>query len=169
MTREERRLRLARRQKLLAEVRQRNAMRSLADALAQEQRSAELADRSHELMRAYGGRRDAADAGALSQSGRFSNALGSLARDAERSLADATAQAKWEREALAKAQTRAERQAENLQRAVADLRGLKERRAEEDDAQGPPRGLARNLQATGQLHTQGTATAAQPDPERKNR
>jgi hypothetical protein len=153
---------------MLAEVSQRAAMRSLADALTQERRSAELAGRSHELMRAYGGRRDAADAGALSQTARFSNALGSLAREAERSLADASAQAKWEREALARAQSRAERQAERLQRALAELRGLKEQRAAEDDVHAPARGLARNLQGIGEPNPHGIAPRAQPDPKRKH-
>ena len=167
MNREERRLRLARRRKVLAEVGQRAAMQSLAEALAQERRSAEVAGRSEELMRAYGGRSDAADAGALSQAARFSNALGLLARDAQRSLADASAQAIWEREALAKAQTRAERQEERLQRAEADMRAHKERRAAEHCAEGPPRMLARNLQGTGQLNTQDVVPCATPAPKRK--
>ncbi|MEM9311600.1 MAG: hypothetical protein AAGA34_09140 [Pseudomonadota bacterium] len=148
MKREARRLSLARRQTLLAEVSHRAAMLSLANALAEEARSQTLAERSRDLVRAYGGRSQANDGEALSQTGRFAAALGSLAHDAEQARADASQQATWHVEALGQAQTKARRQSERLEEARAAYQDAKERRLEEPHtgrAFADPRRLARDV------------------------
>ncbi|MEM1196376.1 MAG: hypothetical protein AAGH57_09760 [Pseudomonadota bacterium] len=148
MKREKRRLALARRQVLLAEVSERAAMLSLATALAEETRSATLAQRSRDLAKAYGGRPDARDGGALGQSGRFSAALGSLAHDAEQARDDASQQAAWHVEALGKAKTKARRQSERLEEARAALEQAQERRQDVPHLvrhSGDRRSLARNM------------------------
>ncbi|MEO0589871.1 MAG: hypothetical protein AAFZ11_04840 [Pseudomonadota bacterium] len=149
MKREQRRLRLARRQALLADVSQRAAMRSLADALLQETRSDTLAQRSRELITAYGARSPAKDGAGLTEAGRFSAALGNLAHDAQQALADAAQQAQWQAKALGQAQTRARRQAERLEDARAAFEAAREKRQNDASASASPirvRGLARNLQ-----------------------
>ncbi|MEO0872373.1 MAG: hypothetical protein AAFY19_10550 [Pseudomonadota bacterium] len=150
MKREQRRLRLARRQALLADVSQRAAMRSLADALVEEARSDTLAQRSRDLVTAYGGRSQAQDGAGLAEAGRFSAALGSLAHDAEQARADASEQAQWQAQALGEAQTRAQRQAERLDDARAALRDAREKREHQASAAASTssaRGLAHNLQS----------------------
>lgn len=146
MTREQRRLRLAQRQHLLAEVSQNAAMRALADALAQENRSAALARRSRELAQGYGARGGICDGGALAQVVRFAAALATLSGQAEQARADASAQANWQLDALGTAQTRARRQSDRLAQAYAELATLREQRAlEEEAAQTLRKGLAHNL------------------------
>ena len=128
MKRERRRLRLAKRQALLAEVSQRAAMRGLADALVQESRSAALAQRSRTLTRTYGGLAQAQDGASLHQSVPFAGALSSLATDAEAASADAAQQAEWQAQALGQAQSRARRQSEKLGDAVAAYKAAREKR-----------------------------------------
>lgn len=149
MTREKRRLRLAQRQHLLAQVSQRTAMRSLADALAEEARSATLAQRSRDLAAAYATRKGISDGAALAQTAQFAAALGTLANTAEKARADAGLQAAWQIEALGAAQTRAQRQSERLDQAHAELAAVQDRRTLATQAAQPPRkGLARNVQDT---------------------
>ena len=88
MKREKRRVRLAKRQAMLADAGQRAAMRGLADALAQEHRSAALAQRSRALLQANQGRSLAGQGEALSHAVAFTGALASLANDAEAAKAD---------------------------------------------------------------------------------
>ncbi|NQX93515.1 MAG: hypothetical protein HRT64_01060 [Erythrobacter sp.] len=128
MKRAKRRVRVARRQALLAEVSQRAAMRGLADALAEEDRSSILAERSRELTRTYGGRSQAQDAGALQQNARFAGALASLAGNAEAARADARQQAEWQAQALGQAQTRARLQSERFENAVSAFRAERDGR-----------------------------------------
>lgn len=153
MKREERRVRVARRQAMLAEIRQRAAMRGLADALAEETRSADLAQRSRALVRNYSGHTGPSDAAALSHAVAFTGALASLAGDAEAAREDAAQQAAWQAQALSEAQTRARRQSERLEGALADYRKARER-CERDPAMAKsPRaqpGLAQLVQAQAQ-------------------
>lgn len=149
MKREARRLKLARRQALLAEVSQRAAMLSLANALAEEARSETLASRSRDLVKIYEGKVAAQDAGSLAHKGQFAVAIGRLAHDAEQARADASQQALWQVEALGQAQTRARRQSEHLEQAQAVYVDARERLREEPQALRSPAGkrrLARNVQ-----------------------
>lgn len=100
MKREQRRLRLARRQNLIAQVGQRSAMRALADALSEEARSDALAKRSLDLARHYGEASEVRDGADLTHKGQFAAALGTLKAQAEQARADAAQQAQWQADAL---------------------------------------------------------------------
>jgi len=132
VNREKRRLKLAQRQALLAQVSQRTAMRALADAVSEEGRSESLAARSRDLVRRYSAADRSGDAQmpaeTLAQTGAFTAALAGLASDAEQSRADAAQQAQWQADALGKAQVKANRHAERLTKARADLEAIKARR-----------------------------------------
>ncbi|MEM7689033.1 MAG: hypothetical protein AAF291_08415 [Pseudomonadota bacterium] len=143
MKREKRRVRLARRQMLLADVSQRAAMRGLADALVEENRSAALAERSRALTSAYGGRSQASDGAALSHTARFAGAIAHLATDAEAARDDAQAQARWQAETLGQAQTRARLQSERLEGALAAYRSARERREHDPSNTPSHKSLAR--------------------------
>ncbi|MEM6858476.1 MAG: hypothetical protein AAF559_11445 [Pseudomonadota bacterium] len=163
MKRERRRLRLARRQALLADVSARAAMRSLANALHEEARSDALAQRSRDLVTAYGERPQAQDGAGLAEAGRFSAALGSLAHDAEQARADASQQAQWQAQALSEAQTRARRQAERLDDARAALHEAREKREHQATvaaSASATRGLARNLHRDGRASDRGKDSAS---------
>lgn len=118
MKRERRRVRVAKRQKLLAEVSQRAAMRGLADALAEEYRSAALAERSRALVKSYSDRSHAVDGASVQHTVAFSGALASLASDAEAARADASQQREWQAQALGHAQARARRLSERFDEAL---------------------------------------------------
>ena len=170
MTRDERRLKVVQRQLTLARVGQREAMVSLADALAREQRSAQLADRSEALAADYArraaGAEDGARAETLTQLGRFTGALGKLSREASEARADAGQQAQWQMEALGKAQTRARRLEEHEKASQAKIRAQQAEREARAQAGAPVKGspgtsprsggskpqerLARELQLTSQ-------------------
>ncbi len=161
MKREQLRLRLARRQNLIAQVGQRTAMRALADALSEEARSEALAVRSRDLLRHYASVTRARDGAGLAQSGQFAAALGNLSVQAEQARADALQQAAWQADALGKASTRADRQKERVEAAYAELQAAKAQRASETPiqarrAQGR-NGLARKMQ-----------DKRKPDPSRTN-
>ncbi len=129
MKREKHRLRLARRQSLIAQVGQRTAMRALADALSEEARSEALAQRSRDLLRHYANINRARDGAGLAQSGQFAAALGTLSVQAEQARDDAQQQAQWQADALGKASTRADRQKERVEAAYAELQAAKAQRA----------------------------------------
>lgn len=158
MKREKRAVRVARRQALLAEVSQSAAMRALADALAEEKRSAALAQRSRTLTSAYGGRSQAGDGATLAQTARFAGALAKLAADAEAARADALAQSQWQSEALGQAQTRARRQSERLESARVAFQSAQDRRENDPSMTAPSKssakssgkGLARLVQSKGE-------------------
>lgn len=154
MKREERRVRLARRQALLAEVSQRAAMRSMADALAQEHRSAALAEHTKTLITAYGGRSNATDGASLAHNARFAASLASLAQNAEAARNDAAQQAVWQARALEQAQTRARRQSERLESAVTAFRAAQERRAHDPSIGAAANSLARLMQSSGETRSQ---------------
>ena len=150
MNREKRRVRLARRQAMLAEARQRAAMRGLADALAEENRSDGLARRSRALVANYSGRAQLADGEALHQAVAFTGGLASLARDANAAQEDAGRQAQWQAQALGEAQTRAKRQSERLAEALAVYSTARERRERDPTyavSNRPAAGLAQLVQS----------------------
>ena len=143
MTREKRRVRLAKRQALLAEVSQRAAMRGLADALAEEARSASLAERSRALVAGYGGRAASSDGDAVQHAVAFTGALAAIAKDADAARADAMQQSAWQAQELGQAQTRARRQSERLNEALAAYKEARDARESDPSTILPARDRAR--------------------------
>lgn len=132
MTREDRRLALARRQVTLARVRRREALASLADALGEQNRSSALARKSEELLDAYARRAEAMTGEAVRRNAVFLRSLHEIAEQAQAAQVDASAQARWQVDALAAAETRLNRTEErfNMARKDADaLRHLREQQA----------------------------------------
>lgn len=131
---------LAKRQVMLARMARRTAMGSLADALAEEQRSAEIAERAGELL-ANHGQRSGADLGqTLILHAAFAHSLHDIASKAEQSRTDASEQARWQRDALAAAETRLSLSEEKAAGALKQVDAAMQRR----DAAANS-GLARNL------------------------
>lgn len=161
MTPEKRRLRLARRQALLAQVSQRSAMRSLAMAVAEQGRSEALARRSHDLAHRYGHRVVTTDGEALAQAGIFAAALGTLATQAEQARADAVQQADWQAQSLGKVQTKAARQKERLAKAQSDFEAARARRDTETGFAARA-SLARDLQSHDSQSANGTNRTGNP-------
>ena len=154
MKREKRRIRLARRQALLAEACARAAMRGLADALEQEHRSRALAVRSLALVESYSGRPGAPDGAAVAHAVAFTGALARLANEADAARADAEQQAGWQAQALGEAQTRARRLLERLGEALSADRIEREKRHRDPALEafgarsgGTRQGLARLVQS----------------------
>lgn len=143
MKREKRRLRLAKRQALLAEVSQRAAMRGLADALAEEARSAGLAKRSRALVADYSGRATSSDGDALRHTVAFTGALAAIAKDADAAKADAAQQSAWQAQELGFAQTRARRQSERLHDALAAYNEARDARQSDHSTMPSSRDRAR--------------------------
>jgi hypothetical protein len=158
--REQRKLRLVRRQAMLAGLSEREAMRSLAIALDEETRSAALKERSEGLARDYAARFAAGEgpsqASELAGLSRFAGALGLLARDAGRAHADATDQARWQVDALAAAQSRTRRLEEHLAAATAELERSQAARAALEEC------LARELQSRRHVPSAGAALPPLP-------
>lgn len=139
---EKRRFVLAKRQVMLARMARRTAMSALADALTEEARSAEIAGRSRELL-SHHGQRSGADLGqTLIVHAAFTHSLHDIANKAEQSRSDASEQARWQRDALAAAETRLSLSEEKAASALKQVDAAKERR----DAAATI-GLARNLQS----------------------
>ncbi|KEO89568.1 hypothetical protein EH32_03435 [Erythrobacter litoralis] len=138
--RERRRLALAKRQLLIAQIAQRQAMRGLADALGEETRSRTLVERSRSLLESYSYVSGLASGEALTERGRFLASLSEVSAAAERAEGDAARQAEWQADVLAKADTRMRR---------FEDRTLEARRALETElnrrAASPPLGMARKL------------------------
>ncbi len=160
MNREQRKLRLARRQAMLATLGEREAMHALATAIDEEARSAALKQRSQSLANDYS-RRTASgegpgDAADLANLSRFTAALGMLARDAGRAHADAADQARWQADALAAAQSRARRLEDHVDAARAVLDHAREAKAALDEC------LARELQS--RRHVPSASDEPQPAP-----
>ncbi|TRD11061.1 hypothetical protein FGU71_03805 [Erythrobacter insulae] len=139
--RERRKLLLIQRQKMLADIARQEAMRTLSDALMEEQKSARLAGRSRDLAAEYHSRDGQGDGAAMQQIMRFSGALTALARDADRSVALAARQAAQRQHDLAKADNRARRLGTRAQEAKRHLDAAKERSQLSSSAE-----LARKLQ-----------------------
>ena len=139
--REKRRLKLARQRLTLANLARREAMAGLADAVAEEDRTASLARRSRELFEEYARSRDDIDAAGLRDQAAFVRALRGVARQAEDALQDASDQAKWQARTLAAAEARASRSQEQVDDARRELEALLERREHT-----LPSGMARKLQ-----------------------
>jgi len=141
MKREARRVRLARRQVLLARVSERTAMRSLAEALSEADRSEAIAVRSKALFEDYGARCGGGDGASLADLGRFSGALAALERDASKARDDAAQQASWQARTLSEAQTTAQRHNERLEKALGDYDRAREQRAAIEQPPAPSRSV----------------------------
>lgn len=140
--RERKRLKLAQRQLALAVIARREAIAGLAEALSEQERSTQLAQRSRELARHYAVVDGFDLAGELSSARRFSGALDELASDAERAREDATNQAEWQASNLAHADHRKRRMEEFARDAHTDFVRSGERRN-----QSPAGSMARKLQS----------------------
>lgn len=145
--RERRRLALASRQLMLAQIARRTAMSALADAVEEEARSAAVSERSRALLRAYGARGamgDAGgDAGSLRNHSAFLHSLQGITRQAEQARQDASDQASWQLQTLAAAETRAGRLEERRELARRELQAVLDRREEPLS-----KGMAHKLQNT---------------------
>ncbi|MEL7198188.1 MAG: hypothetical protein AAGL10_07715 [Pseudomonadota bacterium] len=131
------------RQLLLARIARRDAMSELAASLAEEQRSASLAKRSRELAKEYAERSDLDTGEALARQGRFAAELTGLARQADRTRGDASRQAEWQINTLAKAEQRIARLDERAKLARLQHKHTQERLEQEEKA-----AMARSLQKT---------------------
>lgn len=140
--REVRRLALVQRQALIARIARQQALRGLAQALEDEERSRALAERSRALLAAIASQPGATSGAALAEREAFAASLAKLARQASAAAQDAARQSEWQAETLAKAELRAERMAERAGQARLAVAQARERRA---DAAGAS-GLARKLQ-----------------------
>ncbi|MFO6446342.1 hypothetical protein ACLBKU_04290 [Erythrobacter sp. NE805] len=141
--REARRLALLERQRLIADVARKQALRGLAEALEAEARGAALAERSRLLVAAGAPRAGATTGAALQARAGFTAGLAQLAAHARDGAEDARRQSAWATEALAQAETRARRLGELTAEARAALAAAKERR---EQARGLP--LARKLHSS---------------------
>lgn len=107
---EDRRLKIARRQLMMAQIARREACYALANALGEEERSGQIHDRARSLLYEYEKRVAATNAGVLSHALQsnlaFVRTLQSMAEDAEQAHRDASDQARWQTQALARAETR---------------------------------------------------------------
>ncbi|MEM6475075.1 MAG: hypothetical protein AAF687_02800 [Pseudomonadota bacterium] len=110
--RERRQLRLAKMQMTLARIARREAMGALADALEEERKSDDLAQRSTDMAQGYGARRDARSGAQLRALRLMAGGLAEMARDAQRARDDARQQADWQVEALATAENKLQRMEE---------------------------------------------------------
>ncbi|MEE4201617.1 hypothetical protein [Erythrobacter sp.] len=142
--RENAKVRLARRQLLLAQSGRREAMAALADALGEERRSDDLAQRARELCQAYGVRSGSGADMPFAYTQRFVQALGQVACDADRSHREARTRSQHRTTQLAAANERT--------RIIEDRHAAacREARAEADAAREReclPPVLARRLQS----------------------
>lgn len=94
---------------MLARIARRDAMASLAGLIADEQRSASLADRSRNLAKGYAERAKVDSGETLARHRAFAAELTGLARQADQARGDASRQADWQVDALAKVEQRIKR------------------------------------------------------------
>lgn len=120
--RERRRLKLIKRQAVLAQIAQREAMTSLASTLDELAKSASLADRTRSLARDYSARQTSAEAVELRQLQSLAAGLADLAVDAEQAQSDARRQADWQTETLADAENRLKKLKEHADEALQAVR-----------------------------------------------
>jgi hypothetical protein len=129
---DKRRLKIVRRQLMMAQIARREARYALANALGEEERSQRVYGRTQDLLREY--ERRLIDAEAASQSHSltrnlaFVRSLQSMADEAGQAHKDARDQAQWQMQALAKAETRLEAQETRESEERRALRAQKERR-----------------------------------------
>jgi len=107
---EDKRLKIAKRQLMLAQIARREARLALANAVADEERSAQIHARSRDLLREYAKRAVHTDTDAQSHSLQtnlaFVRSLQAIADCAQGAHKDASDQAEWQMRALAAAEIR---------------------------------------------------------------
>lgn len=146
---EHRRLKLAQRQLMLAQIARREARVALAGALKEEQRSEEVGQRSQTLLREYSRRAANSDSHSLQANFAFIGSLRGMTEQAEGARKDAQDQVQWQLRTLAAAETRASRHEERVADTAHALEARRNRR-EAGDHIGNTAGLARKLQNTSQ-------------------
>lgn len=151
---DDRRLKIARRQLMLAQIARREARFALASALTEEERSSQIENRARDLLREYEKR--AAKSDVMSQSHTlqanlaFVRSLQMMADNAGEAHKDAKDQSAWQMQALAKAETRLDAQETRVgeeKRALADLRERRELPPELTGSQSMARKLQKREQA----------------------
>ena len=149
---EDKRLKIARRQLMMAQIARREARYALANALSEEERSERVYGRTQDLLREY--ERRLIDAGAASQSHSltsnlaFVRSLQSMSDEAGQAHKDARDQSQWQMQALAKAETRLESQEARGNEARRTLSAQKQRRELPPELTGTS-SMARKLQNRG--------------------
>ncbi|MEM9500580.1 MAG: hypothetical protein AAF941_01920 [Pseudomonadota bacterium] len=151
--RERRRLRLAKRQVMLARVARREAMTSLAGTLDELEKSTSLVDRSRTLASDYSARQREAGAADLRELQRLACGLAGLAVNAEQARLDARQQADWQSETLAVAENKYRKLQDYADDALEAVRRADAARAEPIAPTRTDR-LARKLQTEDQPSTQ---------------
>ena len=139
--REARRLALLRRQRLIADVTRKQALRHLAEALEAEARSAAISTRSRMLMASGAPVPGETSGAAMAGRAAFTAGMAQLARNAGDAARDAARQRAWQADSLAHAEARARRLRELEAEARTALEAVQERR---EQARELP--LARKLQ-----------------------
>ena len=151
---EKRRLKIAQRQLMLAQIARREARYALANAIFEEERSGKIHDRARDLLREYERRITQSDTATQSATLRsnlaFVRSLQTMAEDAGKAHKDARDQALWQVQALAKAETRLDAHETRLGEEKRALGTLKEKREIPPELTGSG-GMARKLQI--QEHT----------------
>ena len=149
---DDKRLKIAKRQLLMAQIARREARQALANALGEEERSERVYGRARDLLHEY--ERRLIDAGAPAQSHSlttnlaFVRSLQSIADEAGQAHKDARDQAQWQMQALAKAETRLEAQETRESEERRAHKTQKERREIPPELTGTPN-MARKLQNNG--------------------
>ncbi|MGY6550545.1 MAG: hypothetical protein ACXIT4_01480 [Erythrobacter sp.] len=128
MQRERRALAVVRLQAMLAAHCKREAMRGLADALADHSRKTSIADRTQALLDTASPRSGMVRADELAARARFGAGLGRISADARTARDDAARQAEWQARMLAAAEARVNRIRELESAARLRLESTRERR-----------------------------------------
>lgn len=147
---DDRRLKLARRQLLMAQIARREARHAFANAIAEEQRSADIDARSRDLLNEYATRARQPlynpDGQALRGNFAFVRSLQAVARNAQQVALDAKEQSAWQARTLAAAEHRMTRHEERLKHDLREAEAeLCKREAASELASGS--GMARKLQS----------------------
>lgn len=145
---EDRRLKIAQRQLLLAQIARREARYGLANALAEEERSGQIQKRSRALLDEYAMRIQAHDGGSISQGLKanlaFVHSLQEMADNANSAHKDARDQAQWQIVELGAAEARMDAHQTRVDEEKRSLADLRSRRDIPPDLTGSA-GMARKL------------------------
>jgi hypothetical protein len=151
---EDRRLKIAKRQLMLAQIARREARFALASALAEEERSGQIEARARDLLREYGNRALKGDAASQSHTLQanlaFVRSLQTMADNAQSAHKDAADQARWQMQALSMAETRLDTHEARVgeeKRSLADQRKRRELPPELTGSAGMARKLHNSEQA----------------------
>lgn len=159
---EDRRLKIAKRQLMLAQIARREARYSLANALAEEERSANIHERSRTLLHEYARRihtHETPTAGqSLHSNLAFLRSLQTMSDSAQAAHKDASDQSQWEMQRLAMAETKMDAHKSKVDEEERAMSQLRMRRDVPPELTGAA-GLARKLQNHPQTDEQ---AASQP-------